>query len=543
MPQPNPDARSSPTPFKVVDKIIEETREQFGEHLSTPALSHHLDRLSSRSNLELTETQRHELAELERLSADLDQDNAFAASFKQDASFEIHVARDGMAVYLDIQPVIGKGREVSSSDVAQALIGRGVRIGVDVPTVRAAVEQARQRQTVTGVRIVRGKRPTPGEPDRIRRFGRRTFEGERIEIEPASADEEVWYCHEGDLLLEITPGAAGAAGFDIFHKSLPPPKHPPLHVRPGRHVEQSQGAFTAQSNGIIEFDGQCLSVRSALVLKRDVTPADSPLVFDGEVHIHGAVRDGAEIWATGLIAIHGSVEAASVNSSKGAVELRSGIIGRGRGVIRAATDIHAKFAENASLFARRDIHLKVGSMHSRLVAGRSIYARQGRGQLLGGSILACRDIEVKQLGGPGNVVTAVVLGLPRHAIHQLGQIDRAINRLNAKIEDLQARIERIHLSIGDPRKLAHEHREAYLRLRQLNLLHDLRRQRFHQRRADLLNRDYADQSCELIVHRQSFGRIQIQVGGTVYSEIPPNQPFRILRDADAPSPRLECRRV
>jgi len=224
-----------------------------------------------------------------------------------------------------------------------------------------------------------------------------------------------------------------------------------------------------------------------LILNQDVTRASDPIDFDGEVHIRGAVRGGVNVQATGRIIVEGMVEGATIHSRDDDVILRSGVAGRHLANIRAGRDVIARFAENAKLFAARDILMEVGSLHSHLTAGRTVMATDGKGSVAGGMIMAGELIETRQLGARSGTRTMVTVGVSADILPQLNQIDQQSTVLQGHFNSCDELIQQMERAVGDPKKLTDVELQTYIQLRQMKLGCEFKLRKLNEQRMELLD--------------------------------------------------------
>lgn len=105
--------------------------------------------------------------------------------------------------------------------------------------------------------------------------------------------------------------------------------------------------------------------------------------FSGTVKIAGYVQAGYYVLAEEDIFIKDSVEAALV-SAGGSVYIEKGIVGGGKGVIRARDTITAGFAEQCTLLSIGDIMLGRGCMKCSVKTNGRLVLKNDKSAILGG---------------------------------------------------------------------------------------------------------------------------------------------------------------
>lgn len=498
---------------RITQQLVIQAERLFGEELEQDRLAPLLENLVEDAQ-GLVETERKQLSDIAELLSHSRNQPSNSTSLNCSGDFELTTSDDGMFLLLSVRPPVAGGDAVAINDVLRQLKAWNIKRGVDLNTIRRCLHQASKGQDVKNVVVVRGKLALPGKDARVEYFARRNNElppeavGLRY-IEQAQA----LLCREGDVVMKYIPIIPGEPGHTAMGQPLDPPLPADIEVSVGRNIRQDGHDFIAEVTGVVIFEGNHVEARKALILNQDVTSKNEPIDFDGEVHIHAAVRSGASIKATGNIIIDGPVEAAHLESQEGDVVLRSGVAGKHMAIIRAGRDIHTRFAESANLLAGRDITMQVGSLHCDLIAYQSIQAIQGKGQLAGGTIMAGDRIRVKQLGARGGVPTKVTVGLSPAVLQEIGEIDKqAVHTVERKANCTQL-IQQIERAIGDPLKLQPRELETYTKLRQLQVVCDVQLRKFTQQRREKLAEALQSHDGRIDIMMNIMPNVTVTIGG------------------------------
>ena len=363
----------------------------------------------------------------------LDPDRAreIARRVSHDGELRLTVDDRQMAVRLDITPPKGTGTPVAFTQVIEELRRLGTRAPIDQQAIRNALQRvAEAKEPIAGICVCQGTPPTPGGDARLELLAGLGDPGVTSETEgrPSSRPKvRILMVKVGEAVARVVPPSPGKVGKDVFGQPIAPPPSREVVVRPGENVtyREDQGLFVADIDGMPELQNDVLSVRRAYVVPGDVDITTGSVTFPGSVTVEGSVRDGFHVRAGDDIRIQGTVEAVEVVSERGSVLVRGGINGRSRGIVMAAEDIEARFAENACLYAGKSIRLSA-SVRSQLFAGDAIEIRQGRGVALAGSLCARHRVDVTVLGSSANVDTEVVLGMSPDEQRALRDLDRSI---------------------------------------------------------------------------------------------------------------------
>ena len=533
MPAPSPNVSDETPTFTSAStqRLVQLAESVLSDESDLAQIEGVLDQLS-RAAGDLTDSQREQLDELSQLLRD-DPANAPAAeALKQDGSFTLTASEDQMTLYLTVHPPVAGGRAVGAEAIAAELKRRRIRRGVDSRAIVMAAKQAEAGAKARAIAIVRGREAEPGRPAAIELYARPSAEEDLELADPADAAasgrSSLWLCHQGDVILRRRPPTSGRNDFAATGKLLKPPRLAPAHVAAGQNVEARGDDFVAQVSGVVAFDNQRIEVRRMLVVSEDVTGRGKTIDFDGDVHVRAAVRCGAKVIATGNISVDGPVEAAHIESTGGDVTLAHGVAGQNEGMIRAAGRIRARFAENATLSAGDGIVIAIGSLHSRLIAGRAIHISRGRGQMVGGSAMAADLIEVKQAGSPGGVHTELCVGLSWGMMEKLAHLDAEAARLRTRRDEAVELAEKIKRAVGDPMKLQPRERSAYASLRQVHLVCDVKLRALAEQREHELAEAARQTAGHVDVLSSLMPRVVVRIGDATYEAQDTRRACRIV---------------
>ena len=480
---------------------------------------------------QLSDEERKQLEELTRLFH-LDEDNAqMAETLSQDAAFRFDVSGDKMSITLSIRPAVGNGHVLTQDDIINELRQMNVGPGILIDELKETIDQAAAGESVESVLVVQGRGPSESTADTLALFARHKSDDDLhqidLELEKEAIQTGRLLCKEGDVILMRVPGREGEPGFDALNHPLPADPPATVEFSVGPNVKQVEDQAVAAVAGVVVFDGNHIEVRQVLVIDQDVTANDDPIDFDGEVSIRAAVRMGARVRASGNISVDGSVEGAHIESTGGDIRLRHGVAGHNEAMIKAEGDINARFAENATLMAGRSIVIDIGSMHSRLIAGKSIHMIRGRGQVIGGSTMAGDLIEVKQAGATSGVPTLIHVGLSREVMEQLGMFDEEIAKVQVQREQACELADKMARTVGDPTTLTAEERKAYTRLRQVQLVSDVKIREIRSRRDEVLADSARLTGGRIDITGKMMPQVQIRIGDADLVNDMPRQHCRI----------------
>jgi len=229
---------------------------------------------------------------------------------------------------------------------------------------------------------------------------------ERSSFVPVKAGETIGVLH---------PPVYGEEGVDVFGNKIKPREVKAVMVKAGDGVDVSADGrtFTANSPGMVSWQGGVLSVADAVVIHGDVDYNTGNVRLEkGSVRVRGTVRDGFVLTAPGDVSVGESIEGAKVTSQGGCVEAGGGIITGETGKVVANRDVKAQFAENAVIQAGGDVIIAHNISNCDISAGGKVLCVSGKGLIQGGVIRAAKGVECKEVGSEYGIKNKIYIGPP-----------------------------------------------------------------------------------------------------------------------------------
>ncbi|MBC7342555.1 MAG: DUF342 domain-containing protein [Clostridia bacterium] len=353
-------------------------------------------------------------------------------------NFEIVVDPGALTCRVRVFP--GGGGEgppppLSLEELARALSARGITWGIDWDAVRQAAAATGEEEVV----VARGKPPSPGEDARVEVL---FPEEERIEVLPEGSEAvdfrerfRLVTVSPGAVLARLHPACPGTPGTDVYGRPVPPPRVRELKLLAGRGVELAEGGLEA----VAAAGGRPVAVRRRGMVRVDVLPslthlgdvdmASGNIVFDGDAHILGDVREGMRVSVGGRLTVAGSVDRAVVSaaaSSRLGNAIGSSVVVGGE-----------KAAARALLPIAEKLHQKLSDLSLALSQLEKAHAAIGQGELFSRSIGAALRL---LLEGRFSAIPALV-GEFRDAAARVASALKG-SRLEAKLAALADGLER-----------------------------------------------------------------------------------------------------
>lgn len=363
-----------------------------------------------------------------------------------DAKIQVEVASDMMEAYVIISPPIFTGRLVEKEEVVETLHNEGVVKGILKDNIDEIFEKELWNQRVL---VARGQPAVNGENGYIDyKFKVNPYESiEFKEDEQGRVHYDdmdiVQNVVEEQILAVKIPPSKGKDGFKINGDSIPAKDGEDIAMPIGKNVKLSDdsNSILADAQGQAVLSNGLVSVEPILTIEKDVGVETGNITFLGTVIVKGNVDDGYSIKASQNVEIFGSVGKANIEA-EGNVVIHGGFQGKEEGYIHAEQNFFAKFVNSANVEVGKDVIVLDGILHSSITAGDRVICQGKKGKIVGGKILASKEINAKELGSYGaNTETKLEAGTDPKARAQIKQLEDEKLEIEQKLKNLTANIE------------------------------------------------------------------------------------------------------
>ncbi len=177
------------------------------------------------------------------------------------------------------------------------------------------------------------------------------------------------------------------------------------------------------------LEGDKIFISDVYDVPVDVDNTTGDITYEGNIIVHGNVRAGFSLKASGDITIMGVVEAANVEAG-GSLTVNRGIQGMNKAVIRVGGDITTKFVENATVVCGGSLETD-SLLHCNTSAGETINVNGKNGLLVGGTARAGSVVTAKQIGNTMGTVTNVYVGVDPMLRKRVKELAEQITKANS----------------------------------------------------------------------------------------------------------------
>lgn len=332
----------------------------------------------------------------------------------------VSVSSDSLSVRADIYATDFMGEPIKPIIYERAVRDLQIGLAIDLVQLAEALKQSAEEDTPRiGLEICAGRAPKHGQNGRIERLL-----ADRDDVGTEGQDGTIDFRNRGahPYVTENTPIARyhpptnGVAGLDVYGNELTAKDGEPRAVEPGENVKEtleSNGTilYTSTTKGLVEIQGDKVDVSTLLHIDGDVDMNSGNLTIEtGSVHIHGTIRSGFSVQVADHLKVDGAIESALVTCG-GDIEVQGGVAMEGRNLVKAGGSLHAGFAQDAVLEADGDVIIGGGIINSFITCRGKILADSGKGVVQGGSLVAARGMEIKEVGSEIGVQTALTIAL------------------------------------------------------------------------------------------------------------------------------------
>jgi uncharacterized protein (DUF342 family) len=337
---------------------------------------------------------------------------------------QVQISEDQMQAWASVQPAFS-GEEIPLERLLEKLAYAGVKQGYLYDALKEIMDTSQAEQLL----VARGSLPEHGANAWLEPL----FQRGTTEIPSALVGQ----LEQGVPLAQLHPATPGQSGMTVTGQILPAKSGKNLQLVPSAGSDFSpvdpQILVSTQTGcPVLRFN----SVRLDPILTVEKVDEESgDLNYSGSILILGAVQSGYLVQAKGHIEVLGDVGGARLEAG-GDILIHGAVNGQGQCLIRAAGQIVATRLSQVLIECGRDIRVREGVYQSHLRAGGSIVIGETpeTGLLLGGRLVALRQLRVGQIGNERKSVAHIHLGQDDYACDQFEAKNHALTELRQELD-------------------------------------------------------------------------------------------------------------
>ena len=332
-------------------------------------------------------------------------------------------------------PALGEGAPVTWETTLSALDNKKVTFGIDQEAVNRL---SAPENILTLQKLASCIPPVPGEDGRTEEhFPRTVGTPQLVENDQGIVDFDNlnWLTHidAGTVICDIVQPTQGKPGTNIQGNPIRPYNGKRAALPKGDNVilNEEGTSLVAKVDGQISFRDGKFHVNNVIVIKGDVDLSTGSIDVQGDVVIHGTVRAGFTVNASGNVTIGGLVEGSQITAG-GSVMVGRGMNGNVTGSITAGQDVVCKYMENATVHVWGDVRMD-SIVNCDISARGKVVVKSGRGIIVGGTVRAMGGIEAKVIGNRAGRLTILSIGPTPWFLREKAKIEEELEKIQQEI--------------------------------------------------------------------------------------------------------------
>ena len=361
---------------------------------------------------------------------------------KSKTRFISKISPDRTSATLTIQPAEHVAFKITASELKEILKQQGVSYGVKL----VVLEELSKMLALSGEEIkdrvvALGVPPVSGQDARLEIVVNTIVKSIGKEKADGTMDyrqkESIIKVKKGQIIAYYHEETNGLDGIGVDGK--------PIKTKPGKKLnvkttnvsfQEDESVYRADTDGQLSIRKNNLAVYNVRSIEGDVDFETGCVDFPGTVTVSGSVLPDFYIKARGDVFVNGSISDAVIESG-GTLKVREGIGGAGKSVVTAMDDILTGYIQNSTVTSNTSIHVKKVVYSSTVKANNVITVE---GMVLGGNIVAGREIIIKDVGTEIGIHTCIEVGVKIMYKEEVKQIEEQIAFCNLNIEKIERSI-------------------------------------------------------------------------------------------------------
>lgn len=396
---------------------------------------------------------------VDRLAADaavLAAPSPYIVAERTDCRVDLQVSSDLLSAWITVEPAHG-GEVLTEIIVRQALVDAHVSFGIKEELIEAIVNAGASERTL----IAEGIAPVHGDSavfahlvkDSDHKGAPQLRDNGSFDLKSLSLFVSV---EAGTPLLKRIPPTKGKPGTGVDGSPIAASDgvDKPIHAGVGAVVSPDDpDVIVAARAGQPAFQENSVRVDPTIELD-GVNPATGNVVFEGNVLIRGPVEAGFTVKAGQDLRIFDTVEGADLSAGRNLV-LMTGVYGKSRSKITVEGNLEARFLNECTIDCGGDIQVADLIAHCTAECEGTLRLGQqgGRGQGLGGRLLALRGVQAQILGSVSEMPTTIEIAAPQRLLRRKGEVAEAVDKAQADLEMIEHRLRTAEAAGADETKL------------------------------------------------------------------------------------------
>ena len=364
-------------------------------------------------------------------------------SVSEPETMNVRISLDKMKVTCRFYaPSLKDGKLMSAEDIINSLAFRKVKFGLDQNVI---ADFLANRQYCTDYMMAVGVQPIHGRDAKIEYFFNTNKNLQPKRNEDGSVDYKelntISHIKKGDLLARLIKEDPGVSGKNVFGEEIKPRTVRTEKLEFGNNISinEDRTELYSEVTGHANFLNGKVFVSNVFQVPVDVDNSVGNIDYDGSVEIKGNIKTGFTVRATGDIIIEGVVENAFVEAG-GQIIVKRGIHGMHKGTLKAATNVMAKYIENANIIAGGFVEAEA-ILNSDVSTIGEVRVHGRKGLINGGTIRAGKSIEADYVGTEMGTFTTLEVGVDPTKKTRYLELNKEVAKISKELNDMKVIID------------------------------------------------------------------------------------------------------
>ncbi|PJZ85420.1 DUF342 domain-containing protein [Leptospira harrisiae] len=380
---------------------------------------------------------------------------------------DITISEDHMEAKMVLHPPKHGGDLLTEYQLREQIASVGISVGIIDVVIQ---NQIKNPNFFVPYTIAKGYPPVPGKDGQIKIYFRSDNKPQLEEDEHGRIDYKnigvIQSVKPGDLIAERIPPKKGEFGKTVNGTIIPYPEEKSVDWNLGPNVELKEDKLYAKIAGRPVLSAAWEIKVDEVIQLEAVDYSTGNIDFPGTIIVEDKIGDGFSLTTNGSIIIRNSVGKAFLKA-KGDIVLSGGFMGRGEGYIESDGNIYAKFVEQGKLTAQGSIFVEEAVMHSEISAKDLIRVMGGRGEVIGGTLIAGNSLTCSKLGAVVETKTKVAIGTPPELLDELNRMKKEIAEKEITLHKVQLTLTKL-VEKSQKKELNKEEKESIAKLKEAN---------------------------------------------------------------------------
>lgn len=428
---------------------------------------------------------------------------------------KVKVCNDKLKAYLIVISFAG-GDILEVSDLAKALENEGIKYGIKEELYSEILD----KQGQYGEWLIAEGVPFMKAQDARIVFH---FNPKGIEVKPQEFDDGkidfynlnlIQLVSSGTVIAEKIPVVDGQDGINVYGErtKAKPGKDARLPIGQNTQAIDDNTKLIATKEGHVVLSNNKVNILLTYQVNGDVDFNTGNIKYPGNVIVHGSVRNGFKIEASGDVEIGGLLEGTVVGGSN--IQVKKGIV---RGKAIAEGNIFAKVIENGYAKCNGDITATEAIMHSTTKAVKCVNVGGKKGLLVGGECSAGEGIYAKIVGSSLGTVTNLAVGILPELRDEYKKISKRIIELTKMMESNDKILRKLNEIKGKFGVIPPDKNELFLKSRRMQYQGHQEMEECKERKMELEIMFQQMEDASISVEKIIYSGVEINIGKAVFA--------------------------